>query len=298
MDLEKCEAKDSKAILLAYVCQLKYYSSIAYLFIGCFWNYTVAIIIMMINKTHTKLIRMFLTNIELDNLNIFRVSDIMFERSNAEMIDDIEHHNNFTNDINSINETECDTPIFNDDLDVEASIVTMANKIRRRFGSPKSTNTKQRSGQQVRLAMLDLSQEHGIGSKYVEEHLKMNRLKLEECMSTSPETCPACLYRFSSQNSVRNCARVFCVHIMHPNEILMYFSKILYILRLTSSLTQRWTTAYVTCTLIWLVLNLISWIDEKPSFTNIFQFILPLVILGVVCGIFAETNAEGMCFGC
>lgn len=123
----------------------------------------------------------------------------------------------------------------------------------------------------------------------------MNRIKLEECMSSSPENCPACLYRFRSQSSVRNCARVLCVHIMSPNEILQYFSKILYVLRLTSSLTQRWTVAYVVCSLLWCTNCLVSWIDDKrPSFTNLFQFILPLIILAVVCGIFAETNAEGI----
>ena len=40
---------------------------------------------MMINKTHTKLIRMFLTNLEIDNLNIAKVSDIMLERSNLKL---------------------------------------------------------------------------------------------------------------------------------------------------------------------------------------------------------------------
>jgi len=209
------------------------------------------------------------------------------------MIEDIEQHQHYAyaNDLNSLNELECETPMNNDDLDMEGSIVTMTNKIRKRFDT---TGKKLRLAQELRLSMLDLTQSNGIGSKYIEEHLKMNRLKLEECMNKSPETCPACLYRFSNQNSVRNCSRVFCVHIMHPNEILMYFSKILYVLRLTSALTQRWTTAYVTCTLMWLVINLISWIDEKPSFTNILQFILPFIILGVVCGIFAETNAEGI----
>ena len=129
MDVAKCEAKDSREILLIYVCHLKYYSSITYLFIACFWNYMVAIIIMMITKTHTKLIRMFLTNIELDNLNIFEVSDIMFEKSNAEIIEDIEHQT-FNE---SMNEMDCETPILFDEFDMETSIVNRANKIRKRY---------------------------------------------------------------------------------------------------------------------------------------------------------------------
>ena len=138
MDLAKCLAKDKNDILMTYVCQLKYYSSIIYLFIGCFWNYLVAIIIMMISKTHTKLIRMFLTNIELDNLNIFHVSDIMFDKSNKAMFDDIDLGTEILTPSGSatpnrtLNETDCETPILIEEFDIEASIVNHANQIRRR----------------------------------------------------------------------------------------------------------------------------------------------------------------------
>ena len=144
------------------------------------------------------------------------------------------------------------------------------------------------------LNLSDSTDYTGIGSEYIKFHLKINRIKLERSFLESPEKCSACMYRFSRETRVRNCARVFCVHIMSPNEILQYFSKILYILKLTSSLIQRWTIAFIICVLIWCVNSLISWIDTpSPGITNVFQFILPLIILAVVCGIFAETNAEG-----
>lgn len=142
--------------------------------------------------------------------------------------------------------------------------------------------------------MLNMPHHSGIGSEYIISHLRINRIKLENCLLDSAENCPACLYRFSSETRVRNCARVFCMHIMSPNEILQHFSKILYVLRLTASLIQRWTIAFILCVLIWCVNSLISWIDTpSPGITNVFQFIIPLIILAVVCGIFAETNAEG-----
>ncbi len=124
-------------------------------------------------------------------------------------------------------------------------------------------------------------------------------------MLIPPVDCPACLFRFKSfgrsnilnisEKSLNNHSNAsFCHHIMSTNQILQYYSKILYILRLTSALTQRWTFLLVTCTFIWCTNCLLNWLYEKDiSFTNIFQFILPLIMVAVVCGIFAETNAEG-----
>ena len=125
LNLLKCEQKDEDTVLIMYVCQLKYYSTIAYLIMGTFWNYMVAIIIMMITKTNTKLIRMLLTNIELDNLNITRVSDTLIEKSREAREDDED-----SNDYEL--ESEISTPDLFEDVDNEADIVTKANRIRNR----------------------------------------------------------------------------------------------------------------------------------------------------------------------
>lgn len=127
ISLEDCKNKDKEDILVDYVCTLNYFSSITFLIIGSFWNYLVAVIIMMISKTHTKLIRMLLTNIELDNINIVRVSDTIFEKSNQDMFNEQDSPSSlFAND------NVCFTPELIEEFDNEASIVNKANIIRSR----------------------------------------------------------------------------------------------------------------------------------------------------------------------
>lgn len=83
---------------------------------------------MMINKTHTKLIRMLLTNIELDNLNISKVSNLMFEKSNVELRINNESVNTvFDDDLVDIDHT-----YFTEDFENEEAIVNKANILRKR----------------------------------------------------------------------------------------------------------------------------------------------------------------------
>lgn len=83
---------------------------------------------MMINKTHTKLIRMLLTNIELDNLNISKVSNLMFERSNLELSNDNDSANTILDD----ELADIDQTYFTEDLENEEAIVNKANILRKR----------------------------------------------------------------------------------------------------------------------------------------------------------------------
>lgn len=127
MSLDQCKNKDKDEILIDYVCTLQYASTVTILLIGSFWNYLVAVIIMMISKTHTKLIRMLLTNIELDNINIIRASDTIFEKSNQDMFNDHNATSYF-----ATNDDESFTPELIEEFDNEASIVNKANLIRSR----------------------------------------------------------------------------------------------------------------------------------------------------------------------
>ena len=280
-----CKQTDTNNKLISYICVLKYYSTIFYLLIACFWNYLVAITIMMISRTHTTLIRKLLTNIELDNLNIVRVSDIILERINKLNLSGISEDDSDGVESKSVSDL--------DEIDSESFIVNKANNLRRRLSYPNLVIKNKKN--QINFVDNDLLLNLGIGSFYIEEHLRLNRKHLEQCLLMSPENCQACLFRFKSNfNNVNLRNNIICQHIMSTNEILLYFTKILYILRLTSALIQRWTASFVTCTFIWCTNCLLDWLDEKnPTFSNIFKFILPLIILAVVCGIFAETNAEG-----
>ena len=277
------------------ICYIKYYSAIIYSFIVFLWSYLVVLVIMMICRTHTLLIRRFLMNLELDYLNIIRIYDMMMsedcEIKNTMILDRTDH----------ISEDE--------DEDNDLGVVDKANMIRKRFDSDRSLrnvskNTVKRT--QVRKKIEFFFEENlGIGSRYIEKHLEYSKMMLEECFSTSPRDCPACLVRFKSDFSLLNSNfskvsrnsqvnQVCCKHILSTNQILQYFSKILYILRLTSALTQRWISSFMCCVFLWCVICLIQWIyDKNPSVISLFEFILPLIILAVVCGVFSETNFEG-----
>lgn len=71
---------------------------------------------------------MLLTNIELDNLNISKVSNLMFERSNLELSNDNDSVNTILDDYLA----DIDQTYFTEDLENEEAIVNKANILRKR----------------------------------------------------------------------------------------------------------------------------------------------------------------------
>ncbi|KAJ8321625.1 hypothetical protein KUTeg_000096 [Tegillarca granosa] len=64
-------------------------------------------------------------------------------------------------------------------------------------------------------------------------------------------------------------------------------------MRITSKHLQRWLASWIAFIFIWCVDYVIVWINKTASVTDIFQFVLPVLLLMIVTSAFAEANGEG-----
>ena len=256
VDNLKLDPKECDVIKLPIiVCKLKYYTSVVYSAIVIIWSYLAAVTIMMISKTHTYLIRNFLNNIEVDTLNIAQIGDYMMNAKQFASAPDLE---NFDDNAQAVQEQNL-------------KIFTIFSGL-----APKMDN-------------LTVSR--------IESDLNSNKETLEKSLKESSyKNCFICWMRFNANakyfvgtsgfgakfdvNKIKNCP-----HIMSNSKLLMFYTKIMFLLRETSYLTQRWITNYISWSLLWCTKCLIEFTYQKnPSLTSLFQFILPFLILAVVCG--------------
>jgi hypothetical protein len=129
-----------------------------------------------------------------------------------------------------------------------------------------------------------------------EENIVIKNLKCNELTAIKNNensiNCNVCSARFlKTLNDPRNLS---CSHIKSPNDILCDYWVIANKLKLFSVLTQRWMFSFIFSILMWCLSSLIGWIGARnPSLTSVLEFLLPLLMLGVIFGTYAETNAEG-----
>ena len=200
------------------VCQFRYSISIAFTGIALFWIYLVAISIMMITKNHTHLIRCLLKNIEIDTQIIVALG------------------NHFINqDFNG------------DDF------------------SPQSDQSKQKKMDNIEKVenINKFKIKNNFSAYNIEIDLGLNKKRLENILQGELfKNCPICWSRLNANNIllsnmiVTNKNNILenvnnCKHFMSTNQILHYYSRILYLLRITSNLLQRWISNFILWTLIW-----------------------------------------------
>ncbi|XP_014675356.1 PREDICTED: uncharacterized protein LOC106815413 isoform X2 [Priapulus caudatus] len=78
------------------------------------------------------------------------------------------------------------------------------------------------------------------------------------------------------------------------NDILLIFWKISSHLRMTSLLLERWLCSWVALVMLWTALYLLYWLDNTASTYDVIEFLIPLILLPLVCSAFAEVNNEGI----
>ncbi len=200
------------------VCHLKYYVSIVFTGVALFWIYLVAVSIMMITKNHTRLIRRLLKNIEIDTRIITSVGGKFINQDFAGP----------TNEESLVNE----------------------------FQRENSKDTHQRKDKHF-------------CPNNIEIDLDINKNHLEKILiEESFKNCQICWTRvnanvFLSMNFDSNSIKQnkflenlnSCKHFMTTGHLLHFYSRILYLLRVTSFLLQRWTSHFILWTLLWLFLE-------------------------------------------
>ncbi|RUS76128.1 hypothetical protein EGW08_016098, partial [Elysia chlorotica] len=75
----------------------------------------------------------------------------------------------------------------------------------------------------------------------------------------------------------------------------LYFTHFQLVRRLcsTSRLLQRWMLTLISYILMWCGLLIIYWTDHTATWIGLSEFIIPLLILYLLCSAYAEVNFEG-----
>ncbi|XP_022258389.1 uncharacterized protein LOC106474369 isoform X2 [Limulus polyphemus] len=78
-----------------------------------------------------------------------------------------------------------------------------------------------------------------------------------------------------------------------PEDILRGYWKISCRLRFLSSAFQRWLASYISLVVFWCCVYLVYWVNNAATAYDIVQFVVPLIILPLLCSALAEVNLEG-----
>ncbi|XP_064652183.1 uncharacterized protein LOC135502918 isoform X2 [Lineus longissimus] len=76
-------------------------------------------------------------------------------------------------------------------------------------------------------------------------------------------------------------------------DILLSYWKISCRLRTTSRIMQRWLASWITFIIFYDLTYIIYWLNHAATFIGIAEFIIPLLLLPLVCSAYAEVNFEG-----
>ncbi|XP_076350081.1 uncharacterized protein LOC143246804 isoform X3 [Tachypleus tridentatus] len=80
---------------------------------------------------------------------------------------------------------------------------------------------------------------------------------------------------------------------LSTEDILRGYWKISCRLRFLSSAFQRWLASYVSLVVFWSCIYLVYWVNNTATAYDIVQFVVPLIILPLLCSALAEVNLEG-----
>lgn len=64
-------------------------------------------------------------------------------------------------------------------------------------------------------------------------------------------------------------------------------------LRSTGLALQRWLVAWVIFILVWSSTFLVYWISHEAKLLDIAEFVLPILLLPLLCSAYGEVNNEG-----
>ncbi|XP_076453627.1 uncharacterized protein LOC143288860 [Babylonia areolata] len=81
--------------------------------------------------------------------------------------------------------------------------------------------------------------------------------------------------------------------LLTNEDLLFTYWKFIRRLSVTSRYLQRWLASWIVFVVMWDGYFIIFWTSHAATLTDILQFIVPLIILLLVCSAYAEVNAEG-----
>lgn len=246
--------------LPTFAVDLIYLFNFIFTIIAVFWNFILALTILFIVRTYTITLRRFLFYLEQDSLNIAKISFYFAtQENNITCQPPLETISSPKNDFDN-----------DDDDDL---IVEIANY-----------NTNQIKNQ-TKIQILDsFKLDINSNDKFFSENKTIDLSDVRKCT--------ACETRFSKLGP-KEVKMFHCEHIQSPNSIFYVYWNFFNNFRIFSRLIQRWMFSVISLILIWCLSCLIKWINTKePTLTSVIEFGSPLLVLAVICGSYAEANAE------
>ncbi|XP_066269296.1 uncharacterized protein [Branchiostoma lanceolatum] len=79
----------------------------------------------------------------------------------------------------------------------------------------------------------------------------------------------------------------------HTDNFLVYHHP-QHRLRFTSAALQRWLASWITLTIFWCITYILNWLKHEATIPEMFEFLLPLLTLPILCSAVAEVNGEGV----
>ncbi|KAJ9586174.1 hypothetical protein L9F63_020179, partial [Diploptera punctata] len=81
---------------------------------------------------------------------------------------------------------------------------------------------------------------------------------------------------------------------MSNAEILQCYWSLMVKLRISSFALQRWMVSVMALIIVWAAMNLVHWLSHDPQLYDVLNFIIPLLLLPLLCSAYSEVNNEGV----
>ncbi|XP_013786237.1 uncharacterized protein LOC106470240 [Limulus polyphemus] len=286
------------------VCKVEYVARVIFSAFSLLWITLVAIVLISVCRTHTIGIRRFIRDLEYDavlyakyNSHVHQFQPVTKEDICQETI--------------WLEEQVHESGDLSDSADSFVLIHTSLGGVRRHsrsFAPLVKENTHTSSHDKVEVSPNQnipvISQDEGdanlpeleggisiIARPILEEVQREEILKDNENESSSADARPNNVKKLvltpNTDDNLNTNAALSIAEILHN------YWKISCRLRLSSSALQRWVTSYIALVIAWCSVYLVYWVNNSATVYDVIQFIVPLILLPLLCSTLAEVNSEG-----
>ncbi|PSN55052.1 hypothetical protein C0J52_04144 [Blattella germanica] len=82
--------------------------------------------------------------------------------------------------------------------------------------------------------------------------------------------------------------------ILSNADILHQYWNLMVKLRISSLALQRWMVSVMAMIIVWAAMNLVHWLSHDPKLYDVLNFLIPLMLLPLLCSAYSEVNNEGL----
>lgn len=288
------------------VCQIQFVSRVIFSIFSLIWNTLVAIVLISLCRTHTIGIRRFIRELEFDALMHDHYHCEQYQESPMSKEDICEETFWLEEDLSIFGEDDSRFVVVhrkNDSqTDKSSSFSSMSTTDVKDVTeeTDEEINTIPPKLEDIEATLQDIPE---VRVEVPEEKINKNlpddegKIDIGDPASTNRDCDPDKISKFfpikcgSGESNIEDA--MLTPHTMTSAEILHKYWKISCRLRMTSCALQRWMASLIALIIVWCFIYLIHWQEHTPSAHDVLQFLLPLLLLPLLCSAFAEVNMEG-----